>query len=309
MIYEYRVYTAAPGKMEALHHRFANVTLDLFERHGLKVIGFWVPEGKEDEELAYILAFDSEDRLYLADEQNQRITVFDKMGMYLSKWGVQGAAEGQLNGPSGLAFDAEDNLYVVDSRNHRVQKFNRNGSFIGAWGEMGDGPGQFNMPWGISVGQDGTVYVADWRNDRIQKFTAAGEYLGEIGSSGSGSGQFHRPTGVAVDKDGDIYVADWGNEQVQVLSPEGEVLARLRGDSIESKWANDYFLANPEEGAARRAADLEPVMDPPTERNREESANIEKLFWAPVSVILDDVGRVYVTEGNRHRIQVFERTS
>ena len=63
MIYEYRVYTAAPGKMDALHHRFATVTLDLFERHGLKVIGFWVPEGKEDEELVYILAFDSEDRM------------------------------------------------------------------------------------------------------------------------------------------------------------------------------------------------------------------------------------------------------
>ena len=41
----------------------------------------------------------------------------------------------------------------------------------------------------------------------------------------------------------------------------------------------------------------------------EESSHIEKLFWSPVSVVLDDAGQVYVTEGNRHRIQVFERAS
>ena len=51
--------------------------------------------------------------------------------------------------------------------------------------------------------------------------------------------------------------------------------------------------------------DIEFFNDDP----HEESSHIEKLFWAPVSVILDDDGRVYVTEGNRHRIQVFERAT
>ena len=63
MIYEYRVYTAAPGKMDALHRRFADHTLRIFEGHGIKVIGFWVPEGNEDDVLNYLLAFDSVDRM------------------------------------------------------------------------------------------------------------------------------------------------------------------------------------------------------------------------------------------------------
>ena len=35
------------------------------------------------------------------------------------------------------------------------------------------------------------------------------------------------------------------------------------------------------------------------------SAHIEKYFWSPVSVTLDSENRVYVTESNRHRIQVY----
>ena len=35
------------------------------------------------------------------------------------------------------------------------------------------------------------------------------------------------------------------------------------------------------------------------------SAHIEKYFWSPVSVTLDPENRIYVTESNRHRIQVY----
>ena len=42
-VYELRTYYAAPGKMEALHARFRDHTLKLFEKHGMKVEGFWKP--------------------------------------------------------------------------------------------------------------------------------------------------------------------------------------------------------------------------------------------------------------------------
>ena len=43
MIFEFRTYTAAPGKLEDLHNRFRNHTLGLFEKHGITSIGYWVP--------------------------------------------------------------------------------------------------------------------------------------------------------------------------------------------------------------------------------------------------------------------------
>lgn len=56
MIYELRTYYAAPGKMDALNARFRDHTIGLFERHGIEVVGFWVPDD-EPETLVYMLRF------------------------------------------------------------------------------------------------------------------------------------------------------------------------------------------------------------------------------------------------------------
>ena len=63
---------------------------------------------------------DSQDNVYVSDENLQRITVFDPDGKFLSKWGTAGSGEGQLKGPAGIAFDQEDNLYVAESHNNPV---------------------------------------------------------------------------------------------------------------------------------------------------------------------------------------------
>ncbi len=57
MIYELRTYTAAPGKLDRLHRRFRTVTLGLFEKHGMRVVGFWEPAGLDEGggDLVYLL--------------------------------------------------------------------------------------------------------------------------------------------------------------------------------------------------------------------------------------------------------------
>ncbi len=61
MIYELRTYTAAPGKLDRLQARFRDHTRRIFERHGIRSIGYWVQvspeEGKDD--LIYIVAHES----------------------------------------------------------------------------------------------------------------------------------------------------------------------------------------------------------------------------------------------------------
>ena len=56
MLYELRFYQAATGKMDALHARFRDHTVPLFERHGIEVVGFWVPEHDQGQ-LVYLLRF------------------------------------------------------------------------------------------------------------------------------------------------------------------------------------------------------------------------------------------------------------
>jgi hypothetical protein len=63
MIYEWRVYHIAEDKMPTILARFRDVTMGLFDRHGMSVIGFWTQAGEEVNDLLYLMAFDSaEDR-------------------------------------------------------------------------------------------------------------------------------------------------------------------------------------------------------------------------------------------------------
>jgi hypothetical protein len=60
--FELRTYHAAPGKLEALHARFRNFTNKLFVKHGMEIVGFWVPmnkDGQYENTLVYLLAFPS----------------------------------------------------------------------------------------------------------------------------------------------------------------------------------------------------------------------------------------------------------
>ena len=60
MIYEMRVYRCVPGKLPALLNRFANITLKIWERHGIKQAGFFTTLiGESNQELTYYLAWDS----------------------------------------------------------------------------------------------------------------------------------------------------------------------------------------------------------------------------------------------------------
>ena len=254
-------------------------------------------------------AIDSRGRVYISDEQLHRISVFDHSGAFLSQWGAHGSGEGDLDTPSGIAFDDQDNLYVSDTYNHRIQKFTADGRFLLSFGSQGQGNGELNLPWGVTLDGNNNVYVADWGNDRIQKFSPQGDCLASYGASGIADGEFQRPSSVAVDGEGYIYVADWGNERVQVLDPQGGFVMKMRGEATLSKWAANFLSVNEEEGAARARANLDPKIEYFVDVPHEESSHIEKFFWSPVSVKLDRAGTLFVTESNRHRIQVYKRSA
>ncbi|PKB69446.1 MAG: hypothetical protein BZY77_04955 [SAR202 cluster bacterium Io17-Chloro-G5] len=254
-------------------------------------------------------AIDSRGRVYISDEKLHRISVFDHSGAFLSRWGGHGSGEGELDTPSGIAFDNDDNLYVSDTYNNRIQKFTADGRFLLSFGTYGQGNGELNLPWGVTLDTNNNVYVADWGNDRIQKFSPQGQYLASYGAPGIADGEFQRPSSVAVDGEGYIYVADWGNERVQVLDPQGGFVMKTRGEATLSKWAANFLSVNAEEGAARARANLDPEIEYFVAVPHEESSHIEKFFWSPVSVKLDRAGTLFVTESNRHRIQVYKRSA
>lgn len=60
-VFEIRTYTTEPGKLPDLLKRFRDHTTQLFEKHGMTNIGYWIPadEPRSQDTLVYLLAHDS----------------------------------------------------------------------------------------------------------------------------------------------------------------------------------------------------------------------------------------------------------
>ena len=62
-IYELRTYTTLPGRLPALHKRFAEHTMKLFEKHGIRNEMYWAPidDARKDNTLIYLLSHESKE--------------------------------------------------------------------------------------------------------------------------------------------------------------------------------------------------------------------------------------------------------
>ncbi|MBI1874693.1 MAG: NIPSNAP family protein [Acidobacteria bacterium] len=60
-VFELRTYTASEGKLDALHARFRDHTLRIFQKHGMTNVGYWSPQDAPlaQNTLIYILAHSS----------------------------------------------------------------------------------------------------------------------------------------------------------------------------------------------------------------------------------------------------------
>jgi NIPSNAP protein len=60
-VYELRTYTTLPDRLPALNKRFAEHTMQLFEKHGMKSEIYWLPtdESLKDNTLIYVISHES----------------------------------------------------------------------------------------------------------------------------------------------------------------------------------------------------------------------------------------------------------
>lgn len=81
-VFELRTYTTLPGRLDALHARFAQHTIGLFDRHGMTNIGYFSPQDvpMAENTLIYILAHNSREAAaiswdaFVADPEWQRVS-------------------------------------------------------------------------------------------------------------------------------------------------------------------------------------------------------------------------------------------
>jgi sugar lactone lactonase YvrE len=230
---------------------------------------------------------------------------------FVTKWGGNGAGDGQFYNPGGAAVDASGAVYVADTNNHRIQKFDTNGAFITKWGSYGTSNGQLSCPEGIAFDTSGNIYVAEGCNDRIQKFNAGGTYLAKWGSSGSGTGQFEGPSAIAIDLFGYVFVADEQNDRIQKFTVDGVYLT-----SWGSRGNGNGQFYYPS-GIAVDSSGSVYVADLNNHRVQKFTStgvfitkwgsygNGDGQFNGPRGVAVDASGNVYIADWANDRVQKF----
>ncbi|MFV2044799.1 MAG: SMP-30/gluconolactonase/LRE family protein, partial [Anaerolineales bacterium] len=107
------------------------------------------------------VAVDAVGRVYVVDEWNNRVQVFDSSGTYLTTIGGQwGTRTGEMRGPAGVAVDGSGNVYVADRVNHRIQKFTPG---VPGWVQTNiNGFGDRDNAIPSLATFDGHLYVGSW---------------------------------------------------------------------------------------------------------------------------------------------------
>ncbi len=253
------------------------------------------------------LALGMDGRLYVADEGNNRVVVFDSTGAFLSRIGTGGSAVGRFVSPRDLATEGL-HLYVLDEGNERIQLFDRYEVFSDVIFSREEG--QIGIPSALTVDPFGRVYISDAEEDQVHIFRS---YTGEkemvLGGYGVEEGRFRRPAGIAVDRERMIYICDRDNDRVQVFGPLGGYHYTIGQSDGDSKLSRPEGIAVGIDGTVfiadtgnRRLA----VYSRQGAYGGEISSlsTGEKLI-APVDVVISQTGILYVSDRGGDRIHIF----
>ncbi len=164
----------------------------------------------------------------------------------------------------------------------------------------------------IAADSAGNVYVPVVPENKVLEYSPSGTLLKTF--TGSGAGALKEPTGVAVDSSGNLWVADRGDDRIEELSPADVKVAEIKSEgaySVALDGHGDVFAL------VDNGADSCNLLTPPCVHLIEYSAEGRQRadvgagsFGSepPYSMVAVDQasGSVYVTDGQREAIWVFE---
>ena len=209
--------------------------------------------------------------IYVVDQRNNRVQVFDGKGKYLFNFG-RGRKTNKMKRPFTIAI-SKGKIFVSQSETKCVLVYNLRGSFLKKIGEKGCGEGQFLSPFGIAIDEDnGDIYVGDLVVNRVQIFSKDYSFISQFGSDilksprdikltknnifvlcedypflftfdynltlvgnviyNSISEFFNRPFSMEIDGAGKLIITDCSSHCVFIFNPRGELLQILTRDII-----------------------------------------------------------------------------
>ena len=255
------------------------------------------------------VACSSEREVYVTENFNHRVSVWDKDGNHLRNFGQKGQKPGQLLSPTGVVVDQNCHVYVADGKeNGRVQKFSSTGQLLAVHVGLQD-------PHGLALNPNqNRLYVCDNSNRQIivldsdLKFV---ETFGELMCSLEQKfvevgGVLESPHSLAVDLIGNVYVSDTTSRCIHVFNGQGLYLRSI-------KYPHNTFAPTGVAVTGERvfAADTEGsqvVVFSTAGELLTAAGNYGKgvgQFHNPTGVAVDIDGYLYVCDYGNSRVQVY----
>lgn len=208
------------------------------------------------------------------------------------------AAHAELNQPDGLAIAPTGDIYISDRANQRIREVSQGHIFTICGRDSiinNDGPNglyfgdggyawtaDVDNPAGLALDSAGNLYIADEGNYRIRVISNQNQKINTICGSNTANyngdlirantANLNHPTGVAIGKGGNIYITDNGNNRIRMIKASSDTIYTVAGNGVAS-YAGD---GGPATGS---------------------------MLSSPNSIISDDSGRIYFTDGNNMRLR------
>ena len=172
--------------------------------------------------------------IYVADQNNHCVKVFNNTAEYLFKFG-DSRGEGKMYYPRGLVISC--NTILISQMNDHILVYQLDGKFVSRIGYRGSGDLRFKDPFGLTTDESNNdIYICDYTNNRIQIISQNSHYKSQFGKD-----LLHCPLDIKLYKD-NIFIIDQSNPCLHILNKHLElqksVITRGRGQQV----IYPYFL-------------------------------------------------------------------
>ena len=246
--------------------------------------------------------------VYVTENYNHCISVWDKNGTPVRIIGQKGQKPGQIIQPTGIAIASDDSIYVADGKDvGRVQKLSKMGQLLAIYVGLQE-------PRGVALGTtEDRVYVCDSSCIKVfDRDLNLVESFGELTCSLEqhqvmAMDDLQSPHSLAVDKDNSIYVTDTMGQHIHVYDKTGTHVRSI-GHPHDDEFApsgiaiEDEYMFVADRGGNQVVVfttDGNFVMATGT------YGTANGQFNNPSGVAVDIDGYLYVCDFGNSRIQVF----
>ena len=166
--------------------------------------------------------------IYVADQDNHCVKVFNNTAEYLFKFG-DNRGEGKMYYPRGLVICC--NTILISQFNDHILVYQLDGKFVSRIGSSGSGDLQFKYPFGLTTDEtNNDIYICDYTNNRIQIISQNSHYKSQFGKD-----LLHCPLDIKLYKD-NIFIIDESNPCLHIFNKDLElqksVITRGRGQQV-----------------------------------------------------------------------------